>query len=194
MHRMDEGPDVFDATTLARRIAQALESRRHEYAIGGAVALGYWSEPRGTLDVDCTLFLAPDKPSECIWLLQEIGCTVSATHALQSLQEHGFCRVDYGALHLDVFLPILPFYELARQRRRRVLLGDQEIMIWDAETLAVFKMMFFRRKDVADVEQMLRIQGAAFDRDWVRQQLSDLYGSRDPRLAQWDELVRELSQ
>jgi hypothetical protein len=53
-------------------------------------------------------------------------------------------------------------------------------------------MMFFRRKDLADVEQILRTQGPQLDRVWVRQQLAEMYGARDPRLAAWDDLVREV--
>jgi hypothetical protein len=189
---MAEPDAILDAATVAKRIAKALEARKQEYAIGGAIALGFWAEPRGTLDVDCTLYLAPDKPTECVWLLQEIGCTVAVSDALRSLQEHGFCRVGFATLQIDVFLPTIPFYEAARARRRRVALGDQEIMIWDAETLAVFKLMFFRRKDVADVEQILRVQGSRLDRNWIRQQLIDIYGPRDARLQQWEELVNEL--
>ena len=71
-------------------------------------------------------------------------------------------------------------------------LTDQPIMVWDAESLVVFKMMFFRRKDLADVEQVLRTQGPQFDRLWVREQLADMYGSRDPRLSAWDDLMHEI--
>jgi hypothetical protein len=70
-------------------------------------------------------------------------------------------------------------------------LANQPIMIRDAESLTVFKMVFFRRKDLADVEQILRSQGSQFDRAWVRGQLAEMYGARDPRLAAWDELVLE---
>jgi hypothetical protein len=191
---MAEPEGIVDAATVAKRIAQALEGRGQDYAIGGAIALGYWAEPRGTLDVDCTLYLPPEKPTECVWLLQEIGCTVTVGETLDSLQEHGFCRVAWGAVHVDVFLPTIPFYESARARRRRVVLGDQEMMIWDSETLAVFKLMFFRRKDIADVEQILRVQAAQFERAWVRQQLVEMYGTRDARVRQWDELASEIPQ
>jgi hypothetical protein len=49
-------------------------------------------------------------------------------------------------------LPNVDFYKTARRRRKRVDLGNQEVVVWDAESLAVFKMMFFRRKDLAGVE------------------------------------------
>jgi len=173
-------------------LAEQLQSRNQEYALGGAIALGYWGEPRGTVDVDVTLFMPPERPSECVWLLQDIGCQLAPVKAAESLREHGFCRVTFAGTDVDVFLPLVPFYETARARRRHVELGGQPIVVWDAETLAVFKMMFFRRKDLADIEQILRTHATQFDRAWVREQLADMYGIRDTRLSTWDDLVREI--
>jgi hypothetical protein len=155
--------------------------------------LAYWAQPRGTLDVDVTLFLPKDKPSEVVWLLQDIGCEISASAAVSSLREHSFCRAELDGYRVDVFVPMTPFYEQARLRRKRVVLGQRTALVWDAETLTVFKMMFFRRKDLADVEAILREQKAAFARTWVREHLVDLYGARDPRVTQWDELCQEIS-
>jgi hypothetical protein len=176
---------------VARDIAGALESRGYEHALGGAIALGYWGAPRGTIDVDVTIYVPPDDPGACVDLLRAIGCQVERGAALATLREHGFCRVNYRGVPVDVFLPTIAFYEEARQRRRTVRLGDRMVAVWDAETLAVFKMMFFRRRDVADVEQILRVQGDGFDSDWVERQLEGMYGRRDPRLSQWRELVNE---
>ena len=180
------------ASDVARELVVALDARGQEYALGGALALGFWGEPRGTLDVDVTLFLPPDRPSECLRLLEDLGCELTTSESLASLREHGFCRVRYHGLRLDVFLPIVDFYATAQARRQRVQLAGQPAMIWDAESLIVFKLMFFRRKDVADVEGILRVQGGRVDLGWVRLRLVELYGARDPRVNQWDELVAEL--
>jgi hypothetical protein len=188
---MPENQPLPSPTTVALDLAAALDNRKTAYALGGAIALGYWAEPRGTMDVDLTLFLNPEKHSECIWLLQDIGCDVPVGEAIQLLQEHGFCRATYSGLRVDVFFPTIPFYETAKARRRQVPLRESQIMVWDAETLAVFKMMFFREKDLLDLKQVLRKQGSAFDVQWVHQQLVDICGSRDTRTARWDEIVRE---
>jgi hypothetical protein len=153
------------------------------------LALGYWAAPRGTVDADLTVYLPADQPEVCTSLLQEIGCDFRTTDATISLTDHGFCRVDYRGFQLDVFVPIIPFYELARTRRREVPLDHQRIMIWDAETLCVFKMMFFRLKDLADVEAILQVQGPQLDRQWVHDQILAIYGPRDPRVSRWAELV-----
>jgi hypothetical protein len=190
---VSEADAPTNAAVVAAELAKKLESLGQEYALGGAIALGYWGTPRGTVDVDLTIYLPPERPSQCVSLLQDIGCTVSPAAAAESLREHGFCRVAFLGTRLDVFLPIVPFYEAARLRRKRLQLADQPIMVWDAESLVVFKMMFFRRKDLADVEQVLRMQGPRFDRLWVQEQLVGMYGARDPRLSAWDDLVREVS-
>jgi hypothetical protein len=54
-------------------------------------------------------------------------------------------------------------------------------------------MMFFRRKDIADVEQILRTQGKELDRGWIHERLLELYSARDPRISQWQELVNEVT-
>lgn len=185
-------PPAVSAAVAAAQLSARLEQSSIEYALGGALALGYWANPRGTLDVDLTLFLPVDRPFEVTWVLQDIGCEFSAADAARMLREHSFCRVAYSGVRVDVFLPMAPFYEMARARRRRVELRSQAVMIWDAETLSVFKMMFFRQRDIADVEQILRTQGPAFDRAWVRERLAEIYGERDPRLSRWNELVREV--
>lgn len=179
------------AAETAKRLAVALNSAGHQYAIGGAIALGYWSQPRGTVDVDLTLFVDASKPSEAIRILQEAGCELQSSQALASFQEHGFAQTLLDGVRIDVFLPSIHFYWTALKRVQTVKLGEQPIRIWDAETLAVFKMMFFRRKDLADIEQILRSRGSSFDVDWARSQLESIYGARDPRLAAWDDLVAD---
>jgi hypothetical protein len=85
------------------------------------------------------------------------------------------------------------FYEAAKARRRQVPIGRQQAYIWDAETLCVFKMMFFRQKDLVDVQSVLRSsQGDLLDRDWIEKSLLELYGKRDPRITRWRELVAEI--
>lgn len=180
-----------NAAETAQLLAGRLEKLGVEYAIGGALALGFWGEPRGTLDVDVTLFVSPKKTAECVECLLSVGCDFMLAEARRSLAEDGFCRVELQGMRVDVFLPIVAFYQRARARRKAVKLGDQSVWIWDAESLAVFKMMFFRRKDMADVEQILRQQGKQFDREWVREELESMYGQRDPRLSGWDELSSE---
>lgn len=177
---------------IAAELASRLERYGCEYALGGAVALACWAEPRGTIDVDVSFFLSVQEPQQTIDVLRKIAAEYSEPEAMGSLAEHGFCRVRFLGRVLDVFLPVATIYEAARLRRRRMPIGAGEAYVWDAETLCVFKMMFFRRKDLADVEAIMRTQGPALDRAWVDTQLLEMYGQRDPRVSQWRELVAEI--
>jgi len=176
---------------VAARLAERLEDIGCDYALGGAIALACWAEPRGTVDADVSFYLPIKEPGKTIAVLHAINAEFSESKVRESLAEHGFCRAQFLGRRLDVFLPIATIYEAARPRRKRMPIGDRQVMIWDAETLCVFKMMFFRRKDLADVEAILRSQGENLDLSWVVGQLIDMYGNRDPRVSQWNELVGE---
>lgn len=181
-------PPDLDSYQVAEEVAARLETAGCEYALGGAIALGFWAEARGTLDVDVTLYLPADDSAGCVQLLKKIGCEFDTERALEMLKEHRFCQVKLLGIRLDVFLPMSSFYDAAKSRRREVPIGNRRAYIWDAETLCVFKMMFFRPKDLVDIESILRSQAATLDRDWIEQSLLDLYGSRDPRITRWREL------
>ncbi len=47
--------------SLAEAIIDRLESSDLDYALGGALALAYWAEPRATKDIDLTLYVSEDK-------------------------------------------------------------------------------------------------------------------------------------
>jgi hypothetical protein len=55
-------------------------------------------------------------------------------------------------------------------------------------------MMFFRRKDLADVEAMLRHMGASLDRAFIRAKVSELMGSDDPRLTELGAIERDVDR
>ena len=103
---MSEPNASVNAVVVASRLAEQLESRGQEYAFGGAIALGYWGVPRGTVDVDLTIYLPPERPTECVWLLQDIGCEVSAAEAAAvaaraRLLQREVCRNAAGRLPAD---------------------------------------------------------------------------------------------
>jgi hypothetical protein len=91
---------------------------------------------------------------------------------------------------VDVFASSSPF---CKRPARRLYLGNDQVSVLDAESLAVFKMMFFREQDLVDIEQILKVQGTNFDRAWVREQVAEIFGSLDLRIKRWDELTSEIS-
>jgi hypothetical protein len=178
-----------DAASVAAELAGKLDAMGVDYAVGDAIALGFWSEPRGTLDVDVTLLLPESEYRSAVDILQQAGCDVARRKALESIEENGLCRVSLHGVTVDVFLPTLSFFDQAHDRRVRVTIDGKPLFVWTAEVVAVLKMMFFRGQDLVDVEKMMRFQGSGFDRNWVRERLVEIFGLRDPRIPAWDELV-----
>ena len=88
-----------------------------------------------------------------------------------------------------MFLPSIPIaWEPARTARRAPLL-DGEATFLSPEAIAVFKLLFFRPKDLVDLERLVAVQGDALDAAYVRARIVDMLGADDPRVVRWDELV-----
>ena len=182
------------AAQVARAIADALERRKIPYAIGGAIALGFYAPPRATLDVDVNIFVSTGQAfAKALGTPKDSGFVAEADAAmlLRQAREEGQFRGRLAGIRVDVFVPTVPFYkELKRRVRNAVLLG-RPIKILSPEDLLVLKLMFFRRKDLADAEAVLRDQGTALDRRKVRNRLVKLVGEEDERVRAWDDLADE---
>jgi len=185
-------PPAPDSTVVARELADALESRGIEYALGGALALNLWAEPRGTIDVDLSLFLDPGAPTAAVQTVLELGCAARTAEAVASFLDRGLARFEYRGRRVDVYLPTLEIYESARRRRVRAPLHGRPAWFWSAEDITVFKLMFFRPKDLADVESILRNRDTSYDLGYVRSWLVRMFGDRDPRVTRFDELARAI--
>lgn len=185
------------AAELARQVADALERAGISYAIGGAIALAYYAPPRATVDVDLNAFVPPAQGvSKVLDVLASVGFVPDEPlDALQRRAEtDGQFRGRAQGLRIDVFVPALPFYAELESRRRLVELVERPIWILGAEDLVVLKMMFYRRKDLADVEALLRDQGPQLDRSAIRERLSGLVGADDERLRELDSIERDVDE
>jgi hypothetical protein len=172
-------------------LIEALERAGLPYALGGAIAYSAWAEPRATRDVDLNLWVDLHELELAFAVLQHAGVVVDRQAATQSARERGMFVAHHGVYRVDVFIPSVPFYDEVLLRRQRVRLAGRDTWVLSPECLAVFKMLFYRPKDVADVGRMLDIIGPSFDRAFVRSVLAGMLGEADERVATWDQLVAE---
>mgnify|MGYP001239154520 CR=1 FL=1 len=183
------------APEVARSIADVLEASGLSSAIGGAIALGFYAVPRATVDVDVNVFVAPQEAElgRALAALASAGFEPDddARRVLAQAMQEGQFRGRIAGMRVDVFVPAIPYYgELSERRRAATLLG-REVWILGPEDLVVLKMMFYRRKDLADVEALLRDQGRDFDFDFARRKLAELAGEDDERLQALDQILRD---
>jgi hypothetical protein len=182
------------AAQVARAIADALERRKVPYAIGGAIALAFYAPPRATVDVDVNIFVSGERGlTKALEVLNACGFVAEAEPAtlLRQAREEGQFRGRVEGIRVDVFVSTVPFYKDLRRRVRGAVLLGRPLKILAAEDLIVLKLIFFRRKDLADAEAVLRDQGPAIDRKKVRERIVKLVGEDDERVRAWDELARE---
>lgn len=177
------------AAENAQRIADALEAAGLPYAIGGALALAIAGVPRGTADVDVNVFVGEERVRTVIDVLLGLGIEVDEAAAIPRAQRDGMFVGRWNGMRIDVFLPSIPFAHEASQTRIRVT-DDTGWSGWflSAEAIAVFKLLFFRGKDLVDLERLVAVRGA-LDRGYVRRWIVDMMGEADERVLRWDALV-----
>lgn len=174
-------------STVVGRLADVLEESGETYAFGGALALAAWSEPRATADVDVVIWVSEDRLDVAIETVRRAGAELVMEQARAEVRDRGMFVCHIGGVRVDVFVPSIPFYDEAATRRVRTTIAGRSTWVHSAEVLAVFKMLFFRAKDLVDVERMLMVRAGDFDRRFVRAALVDLLGE-DDRIERWDEI------
>jgi hypothetical protein len=155
-------------------VHDGLDAADIPHAIGGAIALGYCVlEPRGTRDVDVNVFVDPQRTREVFAAMPE-GVEVSGLQ-LEHAERDGQVRLKWGITPIDLFMSVLPFHDRVESHVRHVPFEGRVIPVLDCTGLAVFKMMFDRIRDWADIEAMVEAQSFDFDEAirWIREMVGD---------------------
>jgi hypothetical protein len=185
----DEPGHWPDEKALA--IGLALTRAGISHAFGGGIALIYAGEPRGTVDIDVNVFLKDSVPEAALEVMRGLGIPFDSAHVVAETRKTGQVRLDWNGTFVDLFLSYAPFHDAAEQRTRAVPLPGGTIRILSPEDLVVFKVMFNRKKDWLDIEQLLYVQGSRFDLDYAVGWLESMLGAEDATIARLKELAHE---
>jgi hypothetical protein len=165
---------------LAQRLLavhDALTAAELPHAFGGAIALAYCTEePRGTRDLDVNIFIDPARAGEVFAALPAPIRTTAAD--IEAARREGQARVWWEDTPVDIFLDIHRFHEAVARSVREVPFMDRTIPVLGCTGLAVFKALFDRTKDWADIEAMVEVQ--AIDLDEAIEWLDRIVGFEHP--------------
>lgn len=161
-------------------IHESLTDAKVPHALGGALALAYYADPRATIDIDINVFVPTGRWREVVNALTEIGVSASRLDPT-ALERDGQCRLWWGDNAVDLFFAYDPIHEEMRRQSRRVPFGGVTVSILSPEHLAVCKAMFDRRKDWIDIEQML-IACDDLDLSEIEKWLVRMVGDSDQRV------------
>lgn len=155
------------------------------HAFGGAIALGYHVEsPRATADIDVNIAAEPSGAGP---VLTALPAAVAWTEAdLRQIVRDGQTRLFWDRTPIDLFFPQHVLHALVASRIETVPFAAGTIPVVSATDLTIFKALFDRTKDWADIEEMLTY--GSVDRAQVRDWLVRLLGDDDPRIGRLDRL------
>lgn len=170
-------------------IHAALGGAKIPHAIGGAVALAYYAEPRATVDVDVNVFVPTDRWPDVRAALAPLGVDVELDES--ALARAGQVRLRWGRNPVDLFFSYDPLHDEMKEATRRVPFADGRIPILAPEHLAICKAIFDRPKDWLDIEAMLVVT-EPLDLGAIESWLTRLVGADDERLGKLDGLLRKL--
>lgn len=176
--------------TLAERVValhRSLARRRIAHAFGGAIALAYCTlDPRGTSDIDVNLFVPATGCARALGALPD--GIAQPPETTEAIARDGQVRLWWEETPVDLFFSYVPVHDDAARHRRTVPFSGTRIPILGPVELAVFKVMFDRTRDWADIEAMLA--AGTLDLDAVRATLSPMLAGEDARFARLDEAER----
>jgi hypothetical protein len=144
------------------------------HVFGGALALAFYAEPRGTVDIDINVGV----PYESRWALlahfAELGWHVDERQG-EAVPAAGTRLRQIGeTIVIDLFFSFDDYHDDVLDRavvKPFIHAGSRrELRFLSAEDLTVFKISFGRPKDWVDIEAMLAA-GTPVDPDYVERQL-----------------------
>lgn len=163
----------------------ALDAHDLPHAFGGAIALAFSTEdPRGTSDIDVNVFIPADEAERALRALPEDVDVPPGTAG--TIARDGQVRLWWDETPVDLFFDYAPVHAAAAEHRWTVAFEGGHIPVLGPVELAVFKIMFDRTRDWADVEDMHR--AGTLDVDAVRAALAPMLDAGDQRLARLAEL------
>jgi hypothetical protein len=142
----------------------------------GGLAVGAWTEPRGTKDCDLAIAI-PEDVEQLAGALSEIGLVVFAGD-LERAREGGAVRLraERAAgppLVVDLLCAGTAFETEALQRRTTATVLGVTLPVVSADHLLVYKLIAGRPQDLADIDKLVRFGKAPVDepnvRRWARE-------------------------
>jgi len=179
--------------TLAQRLLSlhgALAGQRLPHAFGGAIALAFWTlDPRGTSDLDVNIFVPA---ADCPRALEALPAGIAQTPTTAAaIERDGQIRLWWDGTPIDLFFDYAPVHADAARHRRTVPFEGTRIPVLAPVELAVFKAMFDRTRDWADIEAMLA--AGTLDLKAVRATLASMLAADDERFPRLAEAARTIS-
>jgi len=136
------------------------------YALMGGLAVRVYGIPRATYDIDFTLAIRREDLAGLYRAVEALGYTVPEAYTSGWVAEiAGMPLVKFrlfiedNGIDIDVFLAESPYQQELLSRRRREEADGVVVYLISPEDLILLKLVAGRPRDLADVHDVLFIQG-----------------------------------
>ena len=166
-------------------IAALLDELHLPYMVIGAAAVGFWGEPRATLDVDVTIWVEPDRIEATV---EEFASrlTLRTANPMETMQRLRLLPVRAtNGVPIDLLFAKWPIEKQALERAIWLQIGNVQVRVAPLEYLLFLKLISDRPKDLTDAEALIRRHRGTADLSWLESELSALADSTaQPDIAQ----------
>lgn len=157
---------MIDLIETLRELVALFERLEAPYAVMGGLAVRVYGIPRPTHDIDFTLAVARAQLPDLYAALRGLGYAIPEPHESGWVDRVAGMPVVKARLYLesqgidiDLFLAESPFQEELLARRRREQIDDVEVSLISPEDLILLKLVSHRPRDMADIGDILFVQG-----------------------------------
>lgn len=185
-------PDPEPGLSLPEKVStvhRCLRDGEIPHAFGGALAVGYYGEPRSTLDIDINVFIPLSHWSDVSEALGGLGIEIEVDAA--ELKQARDVKLGWGSNFVHLFFSCDPLHEEMRRSARTVPFAGEMIPIVSPEHLVIRKALLDRTKDWLDIEQIF-VATSPLDLQEIESWLERMAGIDDPRLAKLRQTTGEL--
>ena len=156
------------ASAILKRVAEVLESHRVvDFAFTGGLAVGVWSEPRQTKDIDVCGSLP----------LEQVDRLLALRDGIRSGSEElpDIVRFRVGDWDVDLFVSKCPYDRECLKRAIVTEIDGTAARVVTAEDLLVHKMIKLRHdrrrllQDLADIRAVVESRGSELDWNYIRE-------------------------
>ena len=158
------------------------------HGFGGAIALAYAvEEPRATVDIDLNITGDPDHPEPVLRALPP--GTRWGKRDVAAIRHDGQVRLWWDDTPVDLFFPQHELHALVASRYRTVPFAGTTIPVLSPTDLIVFKALFNRTKDWADIEAV--VDAGTADVTEALEWIERISGAEGPSYARLRSLVED---
>lgn len=173
------------------RIVQILEARCIDYALIGGIATGYRSRPRFTEDVDVLLQVPQLILPELLEDLHSAGFEFDLETAIREWTREHMTVLSFGGVRIDWLKPVLPCFQHVIDTAQPASWLGTTVRIASAEGLILLKLLSFRDQDRLDIQNLLAANRDELDLEFIRGEWDTVAGRDDPRLLQFEQMIRD---